>query len=88
MKPALSLLVALIFASAAPVFGQDAKISYKSTEMAPGIVMLEGVGGFAGGNLGLWTGEDGVVLIDDGMQPYLQIMLDEIKNRRARRWIS
>ncbi len=39
-----------------PVLAQDAEISYKSTELAPGLYMLEGQGGFAGGNLGLWTG--------------------------------
>lgn len=74
-KPALLALA--LFMSVASA--QQEKISYKATEMAPGIVMLEGVGGFAGGNLGLWSGEDGVVLIDDGMQPYLKIMLEAIE---------
>lgn len=60
---------------------QQGDVSYKATEMAPGIVMLEGVGGFTGGNLGLWSGEDGVVLIDDGMQPYLKIMLQAIEKQ-------
>lgn len=60
---------------------QQDEARYKATEMAPGIVMLEGVGAFTGGNLGLWSGEDGVVLIDDGMQPYLKIMLDAIKKQ-------
>lgn len=46
---------------------QDSGISFKSTELAPGIFMLEGQGGFTGGNLGLLVGDDGVVLIDDGM---------------------
>lgn len=70
-------LVMLVLAGTA--FAQSDEVSYKATEMAPGIVMLEGVGGFTGGNLGVWSGEDGVVLIDDGMQPYLQIMLDAIE---------
>ena len=51
---------------------QQSDISFKSTEVAPGIFMLEGVGGFAGGNLGLLEGDDGVVLIDDGMQPLFE----------------
>ena len=44
-------------------------ISVKSTEVVPGLFMLEGEGGFAGGNMGLLVGEDGVVLIDDGLEP-------------------
>ncbi|ANO52076.1 MBL fold metallo-hydrolase [Woeseia oceani] len=44
-------------------------IRFKSTELGTGLFMLEGVGGFSGGNLGLLTGDDGVVLIDDGLEP-------------------
>ncbi len=73
----ITCLVLLLLAK--PALGADAKISYQATEMAPGIFMLEGVGGFTGGNLGLWTGADGVVLIDDGMQPYLEVMLATIE---------
>lgn len=61
-------LVALCLLGSAAL-AQESDISFKSTEVAPGIFMLEGVGGFAGGNLGLLDGDDGVVLIDDGMQP-------------------
>ncbi len=59
----------LIVFAAAPSAAQDAEISFKSTEVAPGIFMLEGQGGFTGGNLGLLVGDDGVVLIDDGLEP-------------------
>lgn len=48
-------------------FAQDSAISWKSTELAPGLQMLEGQGGFPGGNLGLLTGDDGIVLIDGGL---------------------
>lgn len=58
---------ALLAAAHAPA--QDSGISFKSTELAPGLYMLEGEGGFTGGNLGLLTGEDGTVLIDDGLEP-------------------
>lgn len=61
-----------------PALAQDAKISYKSTELAKGLYMLEGEGGFAGGNLGLSTGEDGVVLIDDGLPPLTGTLLAAI----------
>jgi len=49
---------------------QEGDVTLKSTEVAPGLYMIEGVDGFFGGNLGLSVGEDGVVLIDDGMKPF------------------
>lgn len=63
MKRVTTVGVALLFGAAA--FGQD--LSWKSSELAPGLYMLEGQGGFTGGNLGLLTGDDGVVLIDNGV---------------------
>ena len=67
IRPAMLAFLPAVFFM--PVLAQDSGISYKSTELAPGLYMLEGEGGFAGGNLGLLTGEDGVVLIDDGLPP-------------------
>lgn len=45
------------------------EISFKATEVAPGLFMLEGVGGFTGGNLGVLRGKDGTILIDNGVMP-------------------
>ena len=59
---------------------QEESISFKSTELAPGLYMLEGQGGFAGGNLGLITGDDGVVLIDDGLEPLVAVTLAAIES--------
>ena len=59
-----SLVMPLVAAQA-----QEGDISFKPTELEAGLYMLEGQGGFIGGNLGLSTGEDGVVLIDDGIGP-------------------
>ena len=76
-----ALLVLLSAALAIPLLAQESEISFKSTELAPGLYMIEGQGGFAGGNLGLLMGEDGVVLIDDGLPPLigrLQEAIDEL----------
>lgn len=59
---------------------QEDNISFKSTELAPGLFMLEGQGGFAGGNLALITGDDGVVLIDDGLAPLVAVTLAAIES--------
>jgi len=76
IKPVMLALSATLFLL--PILAQDSKISYKSTELAPGLYMLEGQGGFAGGNVGLSTGEDGVVLIDDGLPPLTGTLLAAI----------
>ncbi len=63
-----TLFFAAVFAcSSLPAFGQqDAKeVVIKTTELAPGVAMLEGMGG----NLGVSYGEDGVFLIDDQFAP-------------------
>lgn len=58
-------MLGLVLSLSANAFSQE--LSWQSTELAPGLFMLEGQGGFTGGNLGLVTGDDGVVLIDDGV---------------------
>ncbi len=55
-------------------------LSFSTTEVASGIYMLKGVGGFTGGNIGLSIGKDGVVMIDDSMPPMLDIMKKAIKS--------
>ena len=60
----------------APALAQD--VSYKSTSLGPGLYMLEGVGGFGGGNMGLLTGDDGTFLIDDGLPPLTGKLLEAI----------
>ena len=64
-----TLLALCALSIAVTATAQEGEISWKSTEVAPGLFMLEGQGGFAGGNLGLITGDDGVVLIDNGIEP-------------------
>jgi glyoxylase-like metal-dependent hydrolase (beta-lactamase superfamily II) len=64
-KASLTAVLAIVLC---PVtFAQNGDISWKATELAPGLHMLEGEGGFPGGNLGLLTGDDGIVLIDGGL---------------------
>jgi len=53
---------------------EEVKLSWQATQVADGLYMLMGVGGFTGGNLGLSIGDDGVILIDDAMPSTLDIM--------------
>ena len=66
MKRLALMVLPAAFAGGA-VSAQEADLSWKPMEVAPGIFMFEGQGGFTGGNLGLLMGDDGIVLIDDGI---------------------
>ncbi len=44
---------------------------FVSKKIADGLYVLQGEGGFTGGNIAISVGEDGVVMIDDSMPPFL-----------------
>ncbi len=75
MKKLLAvLLLAASFAQA-----QDSAITYDHEVVAPGIYRLTGADGqFAGGGVGLLTGEEYVVLIDDGLFPTGEALLAKV----------
>lgn len=60
-------------------FAEEQKITFKSTELSKGLYMIQGVGGFAGGNIALSVGPDGVIMIDDSMPPLLDTLNAKIK---------
>jgi len=56
--------------SLAGFLDQDfSKITLKTTHVRGNIYMLEGEGGFAGGNIGVSAGNDGILLVDDQLSP-------------------
>jgi glyoxylase-like metal-dependent hydrolase (beta-lactamase superfamily II) len=64
------LSAVLLTVAAASAQEQDfSKVELKTTKLAPGVAMLEGVGGFAGGNLAVSYGADGPVIVDDQFVP-------------------
>ncbi|MFQ5547419.1 MAG: MBL fold metallo-hydrolase [Woeseia sp.] len=63
---------------------QQAAITFRSTDVAEGLTMLEGQGGFAGGNLGLLTGSDGVILIDDALEPLAETVIRAVEDHAGR----
>ncbi len=75
----IALSVLLTATSIFAIAEDKAKLSFSTTEVAPGIYMLMGAGGFTGGNIGLSTGDDGIVMIDNSMPPMLDIMKQAIK---------
>ena len=81
MKALKTMLTAGALLSTSMAFAAEQKqdLKFAATEVKPGLFMLQGVGGFTGGNIGLSIGEDGVVMIDDSMPPMLGIMKDAIK---------
>ena len=77
IRKILIFVLALVLSGTA--MSQENEISFKSTELAPGLYMLEGQGGFAGGNIGLLTGDDGVVVIDGGLEPLTAVTITAIE---------
>lgn len=65
------LLLAALGAVTAQAHSHEGEPHFETTEIVPGIYMMMGVGGFTGGNIGISVGEDGVVMIDDSMPPFL-----------------
>ena len=60
---------------ALPLSAQDLATTVKSTEVVPGIYMLEGVDGFSS-NIGLMVGDEHVLLIDNGMAPITASLIE------------
>lgn len=74
---ALSALVLLAGPAAAQ---QDfSKVEIKTTKIADGVFMLEG----SGGNIGLSTGVDGPLVIDDQFAPLSEKILAAVKKQQA-----
>ena len=66
----------LLLASLA--FAQDAEITFGSTEIEPGIFMVEAKGGFGGGNMAVLVGDGHVAMIDDGLPPLAENLLAHV----------
>jgi cyclase len=73
-KALIALLALLAFGAQAQQRNFDA-VQIKTTQVAPGIYMLEG----EGGNIGVSAGEDGVFLIDDQFAPLTPKILAAVK---------
>lgn len=65
-----AVLVLLVAVTVANAQGPDfAKIEIKAEKVAGNVYMLYGVGGVAGGNIGVSVGPDGTVLVDAQFEP-------------------
>jgi glyoxylase-like metal-dependent hydrolase (beta-lactamase superfamily II) len=78
------LLITLVVLVTAPALAQNTVTSIKSTEIGPGIHVLQGADGFAGGNIILLTGGEQIVLIDDGLGSVEQLVLDKTREMAGR----
>jgi cyclase len=70
MRKFLWVAVCLAVAVAAGAQEQDfSKIQSRITKVAGNIYMIDGTGGFAGGNIGVSVGDDGILIVDDQYAP-------------------
>jgi cyclase len=79
-RTGLWMLCAALLAAAATAQEQDfSKVELKTTKIAPGLAMLEGVGGFAGGNVAVSYGPDGTAIVDDQFAPMVPKIAAAVK---------
>jgi len=69
----VALISIFLFASFS-CLAAEKQLKFSTKEIASGLYMLEGINGFAGGNIALSVGGDGVVMIDDAMPLTLKTM--------------
>lgn len=81
------VLTALLLVGTTAIHAQQFATSFKSTEVVPGIYMVEGADGFGGGNMSLLVGDDHVAMIDDGLAPLAPNLLSFV-SETARRPIN
>jgi glyoxylase-like metal-dependent hydrolase (beta-lactamase superfamily II) len=91
MKTAHSAaLLALVLSIVAPSAAQNpdpSKVELKVSSVAGSVSVIEGVNGFAGGNVGVSVGSDGVFIIDDEleqMSPKLRAALSQLSKSPVR----
>jgi glyoxylase-like metal-dependent hydrolase (beta-lactamase superfamily II) len=82
VKQLLTAVALLLGATIA--YTQDSDISFKSTEVSPGIHVLEAVEGFGGGSASVLIGDEHIVLIDDVMVPTAPALLAEVTRLAGR----
>jgi len=78
------VLTALLLVGTSAIHAQQFATSFKSTEVVPGIYMVEGADGFGGGNIGLLVGDDYVAMIDDGLAPLAPTLLAHVTETAGR----
>lgn len=60
-------------------YGFAEEVRFATTQVKEGLYVLQGEGGFTGGNIAISIGDDGVVMIDDGLSPFLDKLKAAIK---------
>ena len=61
-----------------------AKIQSRVTKVAGNIYMIDGTGGFAGGNIGVSIGDDGILIVDDQYAPLADKIAAALKGITAK----
>jgi len=77
----LSVLALGFSLTSTPTFAHEhgnAALGFETTKLSSNIYMISGKGGFTGGNIGLIIGDDGSVMIDNGLSSVTDLLLAEI----------
>ena len=81
-----TIIISLLFFQ--PVYSRDfTNVELKTVHIRGNIYMLEGIHGFAGGNIGVSIGDDGILIVDDQfseMNEKIRSALSELKKGHPR----
>ncbi len=69
LSRATAVATVLLSLSASAQMGDPTQVNVKVTPVANGVSMIEGANGFAGGNVAVTVGDDGLFVIDDELPP-------------------
>ncbi len=80
---------ALTLVSSGSALAQLSELNFKPIELSDGLYMFEGQlfegrEGFAGGNFALLTGSDGIILIDDAIEPMAGKVIEAVEAQTNR----
>lgn len=80
---------ALTLVSSGSTMAQLSELNFKPIELSDGLYMFEGQlfegrEGFAGGNFALLTGSDGIILIDDAIEPMAGKVIEAVEAQTNR----
>jgi glyoxylase-like metal-dependent hydrolase (beta-lactamase superfamily II) len=78
------LLILTLLAATGATLAQEFATSVKSTVVVPGIHLVEGADGFAGGNMTLLIGDERIVMIDDGVEPIAATLIETAESIAGR----
>ena len=80
MRQALTATLSILAILASAAHAQESEVTFESTELSPGLYVVEARGGFGGGNMAVLVGDGIVAMVDDGIEPLAPKLLEHVQS--------